>query len=65
MKDALRFLGAIAPELIGLIGDLHDRFKGDPKGVIRELARIREDGSKFLAAETAARAELQKLAGRK
>lgn len=53
------FFAAILQELIGLGVDLYKRFHGDAAAAVREIARVRQHGAQFEAADKAARAELE------
>jgi hypothetical protein len=60
-----KFFAEILQALIGVGTMLFKRFKGDSAAAIRELVRIDEDGSKFIAAEKAGREKLEALKGKK
>lgn len=57
-----QFFTAVLPELIGLGVDLYKRFRGNHAEAVREIARIREYGTRFEESDRAARAELERLA---
>lgn len=59
--EALEVVTAVLPEVMGLVRDLIGRHGSDVPAIKAELARIRDHGTAWAAADDRGRAELDQM----